>query len=143
MEVYEGATFSFGTLIAPADYVAAAGAFTMEALDKLQVSGVKYVDIPAVDTFADANGDGIPESFSGALISLKSYTRAYAGISYIKVTLLGETTYLYGEFDSTINARSAKQVADAMIADGNSAYHTEYSAEQKAVVDAYAGKVSE
>ena len=149
LDRYYGATFTFGTLIAPADYVAAAGEFTMEALDKLGLE-IAYVNIEATPeaeggTLIDADGNGIPESFSGALVALNSYTRAYAGISYIKVELAGDTTYLYGAFDTTANARSAQQVAQAMKADLTSPYYIEYSDAQKAVVDAYeAGiKISE
>ena len=110
----------------------------MAALDKLG-KDVAYVDIPAVDTVVDQNYDGMPESFSGALISLKSYTRSYAGVAYVKV-IVGETIVdiFYGAYNSADNARSAQQVASAMIADGNSVYYTVYSDAQKAVVDAYA-----
>ena len=148
LKAISGATFTFGTVIAPADYVAAAGEFTMEALDKLNVNGVKYVDIPAVDTFSDGNGDGIPESFSGALISLNNYERAYAGVSYIKVTVGGVTTTYYGAFDTTENARSAQQIAQEIIDNPNSAYYDKdplmvWGDAEKAVVDMYAGKAAE
>ncbi len=144
LQKYPTATFAFGTVIAPAEYVAAAGAFTMEALGGLDVTGDKYVDIPATVTKVDEDGNGIPEAFSGALISLKSTTRAYAAVSYIKVTTGEGTIVLYGEYDSAVNARSAKQIADAIIADQGSNYYTEFwSPAQKALVDVYAGKVSE
>ena len=144
LQKYPTATFAFGTVIAPAEYVAAAGAFTMEALGGLAVTGAKYVDIPATVTKVDADGNGIPEAFSGALISLNSTTRAYAAVSYIKVTTGEGTIVLYGEYDSAVNARSAKQIADAIIADQGSNYYTEFwSPAQKALVDVYAGKISE
>ena len=51
----------------------------------------------------------------------------------------GVVDTVYGEFASSDNARSAKQVADAITADSESEYWTSYTDEQAAIVDKYAG----
>ena len=138
---YAGAKFTFGTLIAPADYVAAAGGFTIEKLDALGLE-IAYVDIVANETLTGVE-NGIPKSFSGALVNLRSYTRAYAAVSYVKVETADETVMIYGAFDSTANARSAQEVAVAAKADANGPYQDMHptiiwSTEQKAIVNMYA-----
>lgn len=110
----EGATY--GILIAPADYVAAAGAFTKEALDTWAAAksiAVPYVMAVAQKSLHD-NGDGTV-SFSVALVDIQSgnYGRSFAAVPY--VTVGGETTY--GDYDSTNNARSMKSVATEALAD--------------------------
>lgn len=110
----EGATY--GILIAPADYVAAAGAFTKEALDTWAAAksiAVPYVMAEAQKSLHD-NGDGTV-SFSVALVDIQSrnYGRSFAAVPY--VTVGGKTTY--GDYDSTNNARSMKSVATEALAD--------------------------
>lgn len=108
-----GAALTFGTLIAPADYVAAAGAFTMEALDALNIDGIAYVDILAKHSIRDVNADGIPESFSGALVDLKrvNYERGFAAIPYVTVTKNGQSITYYGSFNTTDHVRSISRIA--------------------------------
>ena len=106
----------YGILIAPADYVAAAGAFTKEALDTwadAKSIAVPYVMAEAQKSLHD-NGDGTV-SFSVALVDIQSrnYGRSFAAVPY--VTVGGETTY--GDYDSTNNARSMKSVATEALAD--------------------------
>ncbi len=129
----------YGTLIAPADYVAMAGKFTVEALSNLSFEGVKYVNIPAVNTLKNEEDGTV--TFSGTLVNLKSNTRSYAAVSYIEVTKDGATEYIYSAYDSNANARTAEQIADAMIA-ANGEYMMLSTAE-KAIVDAYAGGIVE
>ena len=107
-----GATFTFGTLIAPADYVAAAGAFTKEALDKLALTPA-YADVVAKYSVRDADGDGIPESFSAALVALKkvNYVRNFIAVPYVTVLLDGQSTTYYGGFNTTDHARSISRLA--------------------------------
>ena len=156
-----GESFIFGTLIAPADYVATAGEFTIDKLNELDVE-IPYVDIPATleadgGSMVDKDGDGIAEQFSGALVNLKSYTRAYAAVSYVKVVREnGEVAeMIYGAFDSTVNARTAQEIALAIldgletIEEEDNTYYltakgTVLDGAQKAIVDKYAsGVVSE
>ena len=76
-------------------------------------------------------------TYSAALVNLKSYTRGYAAVSVIEY----EGTTVYGAFSSVDNVRSAKQVADNMIADAASDYNVAWkpvSDPKAAVVDKYA-----
>lgn len=141
------ADLKFYTLIAPMDYVAAAnGIFTKASLDEaeaLEGVAVKYVAIEAVTSLAGIEGGAVVSdiTYNGALVSLNSYTRAYAAVSMIEYVDGGNTVTLYGDFDSVDNARAAKQVADNMIEDATSEYNTVWApatAPQKAVVDKYA-----
>lgn len=117
------AGYTFGTLIAPADYVAAAGGFThakMNALYSNSSYGLNadtkpaYVDIPAVDTVAVDNAGNI--HFSGALVYLKSTNldRSFAAVAYIK---LADGTYYYSKFDADLNARTMKDIAKTALTD--------------------------
>ena len=133
LDTVGGYTLKFYTLIAPMDYVHEAGAFTKDALGELSVSGAKYADILANttlnrDTYAT---DGYI-SYAGALINLQSYERVYAAVAMIEVWNGNavEATY-YAGFDSSLNARTAQQVAVAVQGD-------EWTTAQKAIVDAYA-----
>lgn len=106
----------FGTLIAPFDYVTAAGAFTVEALEKLSIAGQKYAKIEAKYSIRDIDGDGIPESYSGALVRLqeKNYARKFAAISYVEIN----GVMYYGSFDSIDQSRSIRDVArKALVSD--------------------------
>ena len=104
-----GGTPSFGTVISPLDYVLKAGAFTIDALSTLSVTGAKYEKIPASKSIRDNDGDGIPESFSAALINLKTknYTRVFAAISYMEL----DGIMYYGSFDAEKNALSISEIA--------------------------------
>ena len=94
-----------------------------------------------MDTIVDDDYDGIPEAFSGALVSINNYERAYAGVAYIKVMDGDEVVHIYyGAYDSTINARSAKQVAQAIIDDLSHDYHAGVLSDgQVAAIKAFAG----
>ncbi len=104
----EGKTYTIGTLIAPADHVAAAGGFTHEMMNTwAQSAGVDlpYVDIVAKDSIQNRSDGSI--SFNGALVELQSYTRAYAAVSYVK---MGDT-YYYSTYSVENNARTMAYVA--------------------------------
>ncbi len=139
-----GKTVTYGTVIAPADYVVAAGAFTMEALDKAfeSVDGKKgtasiYANIPAVNSLRDAEGDGVYESFSGMLVNIKeaNYGRAFAAVGYVVID--GEI--LYSAFNTIDNARSAKQIATVLLESG----YYEGDVDAIAILNKYAGIVAE
>lgn len=110
-------TISFGTVIAPLDYVTAAGAFTTNALGDVIAATVQYVKVKADRSIRDANGDGIPESYSAALVSLKTgnYSRQFAAVSYIEI----DGKMYYGSFDAAQNARSIEDIAKKAIVAGN------------------------
>ena len=112
---------SFGTVIAPLDYVLRADAFTMAALDGALTdvaAGKRYVDIAAVDGLTeDAEGN---VKIRAALTNIKAanLTRAFAAVSYVKVVdATGNATYYYSEFDAVENVRAIRQVAEAALAD--------------------------
>lgn len=112
---------SFGTVIAPLDYVLRADAFTMAALDGALTdvaAGKRYVDIEAVDGLTeDAEGN---VKIRAALTNIKAanLTRAFAAVSYVKVVdATGNATYYYSEFDAVENVRAIRQVAEAALAD--------------------------
>lgn len=109
--IASGASVTYGTLIAPADYVALAGAFTREALDALGIA-TAYVDIPAKNTLRDTDHDGVFEQFSGALVNLKSenYKRAFVAIPYVTVN----GTVYYDAFSAS-DARSAFGIATLLL----------------------------
>lgn len=112
---------TYGTVIAPLDYVLRADAFTMEALDaKLTdvAAGKRYVDIEAKDGLIE-DEDGNVE-IRAALTNIKTgnLTRAFAAVSYVKVVDgNGTTTYYYSAFDAVENVRAIRQVAEAALAD--------------------------
>ena len=99
----------FGTVIAPLDYVTAAGAFTVAALEKLSVAGDKYEKVEANYSIRDVDGDGIPESYACGLVKLqeKNYARKFAAISYVEIN----GVMYYGSFSSDDNARSIRDIA--------------------------------
>lgn len=105
------AGYTFGTLIAPADYVAAAGGFTHAKLNAWQAAnpsvGVAYVDIAAKNSISNHTDGSI--FFNGALVSLNpnNYTRSMAAIAYIKAN----DVYYYSSYDPVDNARTMAQVA--------------------------------
>jgi hypothetical protein len=105
-----GKTVSYGTLIAPADYVAAAGAFTKEALEKVNAPAgkMKYADVPANVSKRDADGDGVAEAFSATLVGIQevNYERVFASVAYVVID--GET--FYSAYNSADNARCLRAI---------------------------------
>lgn len=134
----------FYTLIAPTDYLAKAnGVFTKAALDTaLGVGNTNYIAIPAVYSLTGIT-EGVVTgdiTYSGTLVSLRSYTRGYAAVSMIEYQDGANTVTLYGDFDSIDNARNAKQVAQNMVDDVTSEYNTVWvpaTDPKAAVVDKY------
>ena len=136
---------SYGMIIAPADYVVAAGTFTKAALDEAfgSTDGVlasgknTYVDVPAVNSKRDANNDGVCESFSAMLINIKetNYTRAFAAVGYVVID--GEI--IYSAYNTSDNARSAQYVATALLESG----YYEGEDDMIAILNKYAGVAAE
>ena len=85
----------------------------------------------------DTNKDGVFESFSAMLVNIKeaNYTRAFAAVGYVVID--GEI--IYSAYNTLDNARSAKQVAEALLADG----YYEGEEDMIAILNKYAGVVAE
>ena len=122
---------SFGTLIAPADYVAAAGAFTKEALEVLGAEHdlpVSYVDVPYLSEnwFAET---GTQVCFTGALANMLevNYARPYGAVGYLTVRLTDDfSVTVYAEYDPD-NARTIEEVAWAAYTDRSATQTEEYA----------------
>jgi len=137
---------TFGTLIAPLDYVQQVPAFTA---DLLASAGLDYLEIEAKNGLI-YNADGsvtIRAAITG--IKEKNYDRAFAAIAFAKYTVNGEVVYLYSYFDEQANARSIKQLAERALADtakiqtsiyrfpvGDGTY-SRYTDEQRAAMSLY------
>ena len=123
-EVERGAydSVSMGTLIAPAAYVAEAGALAFEALDRLD-HAVSYLDIPA--SFGDWYvSDEIGEDedryvFAGSIVDIdpSHYEDAFVGTGYVRLVRLdGRVEYAYSAWDT--NGVSLHEEAKRLIASG-------------------------
>lgn len=130
-QIGKGKTVKYGTLIAPMDYVVAAGAFTVAALDKLSVSTAKYEKIEAVRSIR-TNDAGHVIAYTAALVNLKpqNYNRMFAAISYVEI----DGTMYYGAFNEKDNVRSASEIATVLL----SADTSDYSDDEISVLNAYA-----
>ena len=154
-----GADVTLGTLIAPTQRVAEAGAFTREALDALSasLSGTPtyqtVVFTPGTSSWVETDNEEL-YGFSGALAKINSenYNLGFSAVGYITVTL-GELTFtLYADYNGeALRTRSiaytAKlayddrtETADAthtvyVEADGN---YSPYSAEALAIIKGFA-----
>lgn len=129
-----GGKVTFGTVIAPYEYVQQAGMFTMAALDRtdIKVGGVsvdadkKYVNIVAKDgMLTDAEGN---VTIRAALVDLNenNYAREFAAISYISYETAGGTVIIYSAFDADKNVRSMREVAYKALEDVKTVEETEY-----------------
>ncbi|MBR3862860.1 MAG: MBL fold metallo-hydrolase [Clostridia bacterium] len=140
-----GRRYTMGTLIAPADYVASAGGFTHEKLTAWGASAnveIPYVDIVAKNSIENRTDGSI--SFSGALVDLNSYTRAYAAVSYVKYG----STYYYSTYRVEDNVRTmayvSKMAYTATVEDGyESLYmpgaYSEYTEEEQQLLQTFSG----
>ena len=109
LDSFGGDNVTFGIIIAPTDYVTTAGAFTIDALETLDVTGLKYVIIEAEKYLNDSAND---ESYlyTGALVELQkgNYNRDFSAIAYVLV----DGVYYYSDYDESYNARSIAEVAE-------------------------------
>lgn len=105
---------SFGTVIAPLDYVQMLPAFTVELLNAAELP---YLDIVAKDGLIK-NADG-SVTLRAVISEIKehNYDRVFAAIAYAKVSVDGQDVYLYSAFDEEDNARSLEQLAERALAD--------------------------
>ncbi len=112
-----GTEVSFGTVIAPLDYVNQASDFTMAELDKISVNGAKYVNIAATDAGKVVENGNV--TFNAALVNLNSYnhTRDFAARAYISFVIDGETVIYYCAYNETDNVRNMAEIAQEALDD--------------------------
>jgi len=111
---YGYSNVTFGTLIAPIDYVAAAGEFTKTALDaKNPNNGKNYLDIRTNKAYAE---DGTNYIFLGSIANIKevNYDRDFAAIGYVEYTD-GVNTYVV--YSDAYAVRSVEEVATMALND--------------------------
>lgn len=112
--IADAGSVTFGTIIAPEDYLTNAYAFTAEELDRL---GLKYLDLKA-DYGLTANDDG-SYTISAAIINIKeeNYNRNFAATCYVEYTVDGNTVRVYSNFRELKNVRSMAQIARIALTD--------------------------
>lgn len=118
----ENVTVTYGTLIAPLDYIVATnGVFTHKALE---LAGLTGADIVATEKGTVVNADG-SLTIRAALTNIKAENRdrAFAAIAYVCVENAdGTKTYSYGAFNSSDNIRSLSGIATKSLDDVKDMY---------------------
>ena len=98
----------YGIVIAPTSYVKTAGAFTIAALDGIDVaSGSKYLKIPAANLLEETADYAV---FSGVIGNIReeNYSVDFSAIAYVEFE---NGQILYSAYDSSVNSRSVAHVA--------------------------------
>jgi hypothetical protein len=128
-----GQEITVGTLIAPADYVAAAGAFTMEALDAKYGEGKGYVKVVAdlENAFAVDGSGNVTIAGSITNIKDKNIDRDFAAVAFVQY---GDTV-LYAK-NRVI--RNAYEIVKAAATDTAS-----YTAEELEIIKAQLARYDE
>jgi len=121
----DAAIKDMGTLIAPADYVTRAGAFTKEALDALG-NATNYLDVKFDGVYYPyAEAVGLPEGdyMAGSITNIRAsnVSREFAAIGYVTLEIDGDEYTFY----SDMTKRSIKNVAIAALADENIQWNRE------------------
>ena len=136
----------YGIVIAPTQYVQAAGEFTMDALEGISVAeGSKYLKIEA-EKLVDETDDEV--IFTGVIgnIRTQNYNVDFSAIVYVEA----DGQVYYSAYNTAANSRSIRTVATAALADLNNTQTEEYpyavddqfspyTAEQRAVLTAFLG----
>lgn len=120
----------FGTLIAPADIVEQAEAFTKAELD---AADLLYLDIEAKDGLVARSAGGYYIRAAITNIKAENYGREFAAVGYVTYVVNGAEVTIYTTYREPKNARSIEQVARMALRDGDS-----YSAAQQAVLRQFA-----
>lgn len=129
-----GKTVTYGVIIAPTDYVTAAGAFTVEALETLGHT-TNYVQIPA-NVLMEGGAEAGYYVFTGVLSNVRSYNyeRAFSARAYLAVD--GEIV-AYSAYSGSKNSRSIAAVAEAAYNDTSTTQNAEYAYEIAANAGVY------
>ena len=131
---------SIGTLIAPKTYVERAGAFTVDALNALEGTNAKFVDVKGTIGAYYSKlpsvvlQDGYDKLFVGSLTNIKLGNRAadFSAVGYVRLSLpSGMDVYFYSyEYNANTfgnYSRSAKHLASMALNDET----TSYTADQR------------
>ena len=98
----------YGVVIAPTQYVETAGAFTIAALEAIDVaSGSKYLKIPAVNLLEN-NSDYA--AFTGVIGNIReeNYSVSFSAIVYVEFE---NGDIIYSAYEETVNSRSVAHIA--------------------------------
>ena len=119
ISAYEGVTAEAGVLIAPYDYVTAAGEFTMDALT---AKGLAFKAVDFGGGFnealtAEKNDDN--NCWYGALVNIQNgnLDREFAGRAYVKLTDGENTVIHYGNFSYEDQVRTFEYICKSVVAD--------------------------
>lgn len=132
---HDDVTFTLGTIITPTDYVDAAGAFTVPALDALKAQhslSTAYLDVkfvPGTNGWLDAYySDNTVHYFSGAISGIKSqnYNRSFSGVGYVKIESEGYSYTFCGDYTDAARARTVAYVAMRADTDRSTTQVNEY-----------------
>lgn len=123
-----------GTLIAPKAYVDEAGAFTKEALEGLNKTGAKYLDVVSTAFYDEAE-----YTIAGSVVNIKENHKdlPFAGIGYIEYKD-GDKTVV--EYSPVYSVRTVSDVATMACAD---VVWYQYSAETPTKPEGYANEIRE
>ena len=109
--------FTMGTLIAPTNYVEAAGEFTMEALDALkEKQGFEFNTYKKVvfdtETYGFLEETPNTRVYSGAIANIyeTNYDLSYSAIGYMTITIGTTTVTVYADYSETDNARTVAYI---------------------------------
>ena len=114
--IAEGATIQTGTLIVPTKSLTVKGIadadFTKEAL----LAAGLTEDVHFYDVVNENNEwvEGKEGTWYATLYDIQNFNRQFSSVGYVTVTVDGETTTYYGDYQST-NARSIAQVAELLL----------------------------
>ena len=131
----EDVTFTLGTIIAPTDYVEAAGEFTVSALEALQEKyslSDAYLNVvfdPEENSWLDQYySDNTVHYFSGAISGIKTenYNRLFSGVGYVTIECEGVSHTFFGDYVESARSRAATYVAKRVNEDRSDTKVNEY-----------------
>ncbi len=134
----EGSTLAFGTVIAPVNRIAEAGAFTMEAFE---AADLVYLNIPATSTGMKVDEDG-NLVIRAAMVNIRDgyYDTVFTAVPYAKIITPDtedEDPMYYGAFNTNKAAASMSYLAELALADNVVAREGEYQYKSLTVNKAY------
>ncbi|MBQ9773269.1 MAG: SGNH/GDSL hydrolase family protein [Clostridia bacterium] len=128
---------AFGTLIVPEDYLTDGTEFTVEALE---AAGKKYLNVEATHgAYFKVDDDASTTHFVGSIVNILdgNETRPFAGIGYVKATLMtGAEYYFYSPVAYVTDVQqTAQKVLDTTDISG-------YTTASKKAIEAFAAGTS-